>query len=185
MNSADDIVSAVLAAAPRLGQVRLVALDGPSGSGKSTIAAKLREHFAALVSVELVPTDHFATWDDPFDWWPRLEVGVLQPLSIGGAARYLANDWSSGAPVPSVAVAFAPPEVLILEGVSATRRALDGRAQLTCWIEVRGAAQRLERAVNRDGEASREHLQRWQVAEQTWFAREETKSRADLCIYPT
>jgi cytidylate kinase len=49
--------------------MRLLAVDGPSGAGKSVLAdhvvAALR---AAGVLVELVRTDHFATWADPVDW---------------------------------------------------------------------------------------------------------------------
>ena len=51
--------------------MKLVAVDGPSGAGKSTVARSLAEEMGATV----VPTDHFATWDDPVAWWPRLLHG--------------------------------------------------------------------------------------------------------------
>lgn len=178
-----SVVKTVLAAPPALGSTRLITVDGPSGSGKSTTAVELVAQFAQVAGAEMVPTDHFATWDDPFGWWPRLEVGVLQPLSRGRAARYLANDWTGDKPTPTVNISFQPPEVLILEGVSAGRRAITGRSTLSCWIELPDPKARLERAVGRDGESSRSYLRRWQEAEHIWFAAQGTKAEADLIRY--
>ncbi len=177
------LLDAVRAGPTRLGAVRLVTIDGPSGSGKSTfadqLAIALRE--LALVTV-VVPTDHFATWADPFDWWSRMEAGVLRPLAMGSSADYIGNDWSSGEPVPILRQRFAPPDVLILEGVSAGRRAVAGRSTLGCWTEEPDRVLRLERAVRRDGEQTRLHLIRWQHLEDAWFASDDTKRRADLRI---
>jgi energy-coupling factor transporter ATP-binding protein EcfA2 len=88
-------IAALLAAPPRLGAVRVLAIDGPSGSGKSTLAAALVGELAELGrSVRTVPTDHFATWDDPVSWWPRLVDGVLAPLRAGQPGRYRMMDWT-------------------------------------------------------------------------------------------
>jgi uridine kinase len=178
------LVAAVRAAPARLGRATLVAMDGPSGSGKTTLADRL---IAALVaageSAALVRTDDFATWDDPFGWWPRLETEVLAPLAAGRPARYLAIDWTTGTAVARRPVAVPPVDILVLEGVSSARRTVVDRLSLAVWLEHPDAAVRRERAVARDGEAIREPLRAWQAAEDAWFAADGTRERADLtCI---
>ena len=111
------------AGTPRLGAVRLVAIDGFGGAGKSVFAGRLS---GALGGAPVVHTDAFATWDDQFDWWGRLERELLAPLADGRAARFRATDWSTGRDGPIVEVA--PEPVVILEGVSSGRRAVIGPA---------------------------------------------------------
>ncbi|MEV8438818.1 hypothetical protein AB0425_15700 [Actinosynnema sp. NPDC051121] len=160
--------------------MRLVAVDGPSGSGKSTFAARLALRLGAAV----VPTDHFATWTDPVSWWPRLVEEVLDPLWRGRAARYRRVEWSGGLPRPGAWVDVPVPEVLVIEGVSAARRSIAPRLDEAIWVEVPDAGERLRRAVERDGEASRAHLRRWQAFERGWFAVDGTKERADRIVTP-
>jgi hypothetical protein len=165
------VVASLLAAPPRLGAVRLLAVDGPSGSGKSTVAAavvsELRERG---VRTALVSTDDFATWDEPVSWWPRLERGVLGPLAAGEQGRYRRMDWSGGRPRLGGWVEVPVPEVLVLEGVSAGRNTVRSRLSLLHRVELADPAARLERAVARDGEAARAELARWQDFERGWFA---------------
>ncbi|MBW4719715.1 uridine kinase family protein [Saccharothrix obliqua] len=160
--------------------MRLIAVDGPSGSGKSTFAAAL----AADLGAALVPTDHFATWDDPVSWWPRLVSGVLAPLWRGEPGRYRRVDWSTGRPRPGDWITVDVPEILVLEGVSAARRSIAPRLAEAVWVEVPDARTRLERAVARDGEDSRPHLVRWQAFERGWFAVDGAKDRADRVVTP-
>ena len=181
MTTVDDLVTAVRAAPPRLGRVRLIAVDGPSGSGKTTVADRLLTALtAAGEAAGLVRTDHFATWDEPFDWWPRLEAEVLAPVVAGRPVSYLAMDWTGGGPVPRRPVTLPPVGVLILEGVSSARRTLADRLSLVVWVEHPDRALRTERAVARDGDAIREPLRRWQADEDAWFAADGTRDRADL-----
>ncbi len=130
----------------------------------------------------LVSTDAFATWDDPVAWWPRLEEGVLQPLALGRPGEYRRMDWTSGAPRPGVLVPVEVPEVLVLEGVSAGRRAMRSRLSHLCWVAGGSAAERLERAVARDGESSRAQLRRWQLFERGWFAVDGTRGAAGTVV---
>ncbi len=178
------VADAALAAPPRLGAVRAVAIDGPSGAGKSVLAdavvAALR---ARDVAVALVRTDHFATWEDPAGWWPCFESGVLAPLRDGLPGRYQALDWSSGEPRPGEEVTVPVPDVLVIEGVSSGRRALASELSLAVWVSGPDRAARLERAVARDGEHIREHLLRWQAWEEPWFAADDTEARADLAVW--
>lgn len=178
----DALAAAVLAAPPRLGAVRLLAVDGPSGSGKSTLAGRV---LAALgARGELVRTDDFATWDQPVSWWPRLVSGVLDPLAAARPGRYRRTTWVAGTPRPGEWRDLPVPEVLVLEGVSAARRSVADRLSLAVWVELPDPELRLARAVARDGEACREPLRRWQSFERGWFAVDDTRNRADLHATP-
>ncbi|MCS7483429.1 uridine kinase [Umezawaea endophytica] len=158
--------------------MKLVAVDGPSGAGKSTVARALAMEMDATV----VPTDHFATWDDPVAWWPRLLDGVIDPLSRGESGRYQRMDWSEGWPRLGGWVVVEPAAVLIVEGVSAARRSIAPRLDLALWVDGPDEAERLERAVARDGEKSRARLRRWQEFERGWFAVDDTRARADQVL---
>lgn len=179
---AGDLADRVLAAPPRLGAVRLLVIDGPSGAGKSHLAALVvdvldrRGAHPALVS-----TDDFATWDDPVSWWPRLTAGVLEPLAAGEPGRYRCTEWTAaGEPVPGGLVDVPVPGVLVLEGVSSGRRSVRGVTSVLCWLDHAGADARLARAVARDGEWSRPHLERWQRFETGWFVVDEPWNTADV-----
>ncbi|MBP2321517.1 energy-coupling factor transporter ATP-binding protein EcfA2 [Kibdelosporangium banguiense] len=164
-------------APPRLGGVRVLAIDGPSGSGKSTLA---REVVAQHPGCVLVSTDDFATWDDPVSWWPRLENGVFTPLANGRPGRYQRMEWPGGVPRLGEWVTVEIPEILVIEGVSAGRRAVHDRLSCLVWVDFTCASARLERAVARDGERSRPHLRRWQQFESGWFAVDDPAARAGL-----
>ncbi len=178
-----DLVERVRAARPLLGPVKLVAVDGPSGSGKTCFAQQL---LAALTGAGMratvVPTDDFATWDEPVQWWPRLVSGVLEPLRRGRPGGYRRIEWPDGEPVLGAHVTVPVPEVLVLEGVSAARREISDRVSVAVWVEEPDPALRLERAVRRDGPRTRPHLQRWQEFERSWFAADGTRARADVVV---
>ncbi|WP_081809752.1 uridine kinase family protein [Amycolatopsis keratiniphila] len=177
------MIDALFAAPPRLGAVRVLAVDGPSGSGKSTLAGKIVAELAGRgVHVALVSTDEFATWDEPVSWWPRLESGVLEPLRAGKSGRYRRVDWSSGVPLPGEEVEIPVPEVLVLEGVSSGRARMRPSLSLLTWLDGGSEAERLDRAAARDGEGSRAELRRWQLFERGWFAVDGTRSAADRVV---
>jgi hypothetical protein len=164
-------VNALLASPPKLGDVRLLAIDGPSGAGKSTLAtAVMAELHSRDVSVALVRTDEFATWEDPVSWWPRLVDGVLDPVREGRPGRYRRMDWTSGFPRLGEFVTVEMPDVLVLEGVSSGRASIRPSLSYLCWVDSPDPAVRLERAVARDGEVSRLPLSGWQAFERGWFA---------------
>jgi energy-coupling factor transporter ATP-binding protein EcfA2 len=163
---------------PRLGAVTLVAVDGPSGSGKSTFADTL----AADLDAVIIRTDDFATWDDPVGWWPRLRDGVLTPLAAGRPGAYTRIEWSDGSPGPGKLITVNPPKVLLIEGVSAGRRSVRPLLSALMWRELADPAERLERAVARDGEASRAPLVAWQRFENGWFDVDGTKAAADHTV---
>lgn len=175
----------ILARPPRLGRVRLVAVDGPSGSGKTVFATALVELLrAGGHRVELFSTDLLATWTDPFGWWDRFRADVLVPLERGRAGAVIVNDWANGQPVAGPMVRVDPVEMVIVEGVSSGRTAAAELLSVLIWVEVAGAQVRLERAVTRDGEVDRAELMAWQRAEGRHFTAEATVSRADLHVNP-
>lgn len=172
----------ILTLEPKLGAVTMVAIDGPSGAGKSTIARVLADDLRERVDTLLISTDDFATWDEPVAWWPRFADGVLTLFAEGREGGYQRVDWSRGEPELGEFVAVAPPRVLIFEGVSAGRSSVSRFLSLLCWVGGPDAEERLERAVARDGEGSREHLRGWQDFERGWFAVDKTAKRADSPI---
>jgi len=173
-----SVIRALLARLPRLGPVRLVAIDGPSGSGKSVFADTLVTDLGAT----LIRTDDFATWDDPVSWWPRLVDGVLEPLSAGRLGRYRRTEWTDGHPHPGDHVEVPVPETLVIEGVSAGRRSIRPRLSFLLWCELADSGERLDRAVARDGPAAQKHLLAWQSFERGWFAVDGTRDSADHLI---
>jgi uridine kinase len=173
----------MLAGPPRLGGVRLLAVDGPSGAGKTTVATALVPLLTAEgAEVAVVPTDHFATWSDPVSWWPRLVDGVLAPFRNGRAGRYRRTEWVHGEPRPGAHVDVPVPDVLLLEGVSSGRRSVRDLVTLLVWVDLPDQAGRLARAVARDGESSRARLSAWQRFERGWFTVDGTRSAANAIL---
>lgn len=165
-----------------LGSVRLVVVDGPSGGGKThfagRLAAALRE---AGAQVTLVQTDDLLDgWDDQFTFWPRLEVSVLGPLRAGRAGTYQRYDWHR-ARFGEETVSVPPHGVVILEGVSAARAEIRREATLSVFVTVPYDVG-LARAVQRDGEALRPYLLRWQSRERPHFAADRTAAHVDVVV---
>lgn len=156
----------------------MIAIDGRSGSGKSTFAAELVRALADRGrSCVLVSTDDYATWDQPAAWWPEMERDVIRAFERRHDYIYWPRVWVDGAPQigPSVWLRWKP--ILIIEGVTSARRTVFDRLTAAYWIDGPSAAERLERTVARDGEASREHLAAWQQFEDGWFAVDGTRDR--------
>lgn len=136
-------------------------------------------------TVAVVSTDLLATWQQPLQWWPLVEEHLLGPLSGGRVAHLPVRRWVSGHPRPGGLLHVPVVDVLILEGVSAGRASVTDRLSALIWVEVPDPAQRLERAVQRDGESMRKYLRRWQQQEAEHFAVDGTAARADLVIRPS
>jgi hypothetical protein len=177
-----DVAAEILARPPRLGGVRVVAVDGPAGAGKTTFAARLAEATRAAGArvAELHTDDLLDGWGDLVTYWHRLEEWVLGPLRRGAAGAYRRYDWYAGAfgaswqPVPA-------PDVLILEGVSAGRAAIRPELTMLAWVWAPPAL-RLERCLARDGAAIRTDLLAWMGAEAAHFAGDEPAKHADTLV---
>lgn len=184
MNTAGfaDLAARVLAAPPRLGPVRLVAVDGHAGAGKSTFAGRVADAVRDTgATVGLLHTDDLLEgWVDLDTYWPRLDAWVLDPLRRGEPGAYRAYDWHArrfgdeARPVPVT-------DVLVIEGVACGRSQVRGALSLLLWVEAPEEL-RLRRGIARDGEAMRPEWLRWMAAETVHFARERTRDAADLRI---
>lgn len=175
----------VYAGPARLGRVRLVAVDGPSGAGKSTFAERLATACVAAVptppAVAVVHTDDLLDgWHDQFTFWPRLHEWVLGPLGAGRPARYRRYDWVAGRFRDGWTVVD-PPDVLVIEGVSAARAAIRPTVTLSVFVTA-AAPVRLARSLARDGAAMQPALDRWRRAEERFFTTDGTAAAVDLVV---
>jgi uridine kinase len=165
---------------PRLGDVRLIAVDGPSGAGKTRFALRLAKELDAPV----VHTDDLLDgWEDQFTFWERLEERVLGPLRGGQTAFYQRYRWDLGAFGPDL-VRLDPAPVVIVEGVSSARKGISPELSLIVFVDA-PADLRFSRAMARDGDDSlafRAYLERWRSAEDRHFAADRTRERADLVV---
>lgn len=155
----------------------VIAIDGLGGAGKSTLAAQLAEE---LGNIAVVPTDDFASWDNPFDWWPRLIEQVLRPLAAGDAARYQRYDWDARRLSEWIELPHRP-RMVILEGVTASRSEFDAYLAFRIWVEAPREL-RLKRGLERDGEAMRDRWISWMCAEDEYVARQDPAARADVVV---
>jgi hypothetical protein len=170
-------LAAEIRARPCAGPVRLVAVDGRGRSGKSTLARALA---AACGGAPVVRVDDFLYWHDIQGWWPRLEHEALRPLLAGAPARFRVRDWA-GDPLGQGLAGWAevrPAEIVIVEGITAARRAIAADLALALWVTA-PRADRLRRAVARDGQQRLALWIEWMSLEDEFFARDGAERRAD------
>ena len=173
IRSFDDLVGTIL---DRAGPVRLVAVDGPAGAGKSTFARRL-----ARVSgeVPVVPTDDFASWDEPISWWPRLLSQVIEPIDEGRVGRYQRYDWDECRLAEWITVERAP--IVVIEGVTASRTEWSQHLAFSIWIHT-ARVTRLRRGLDRDGHDLIGLWKEWMAAEDDHFEIDRPVMRADLIV---
>ena len=157
----------------------IIAIDGPGGAGKSSLARQLA---AELGDAVVVPTDDFAAWDDPLDWWPRMLTDVIEPASAGCGARYQRRRFMTGTLQDWVSVA--PAAFTIIEGVSSSRSEWSGYLCFSVWVET-PRAERLRRGLARDGDDARGLWEAWMSAEDAFFAVDRPWERASVVVSGT
>jgi uridine kinase len=161
----------------RPGPVRLVGIDGCGGAGKSTFAGRLSH---ALGDVPVVHTDDFASHDVPTEWWPRMLHDLIEPLLRGEPASYRPYDWVARRPAGTTVV-IEPLDVVLIEGVGATRAAWRDRLALGVWVDCPRDL-RLARGIERDGEELREFWLEWMAAEDVYVVDEKPFAHADVVV---
>jgi uridine kinase len=168
-------ISAILASvAPLDVATRIVAIDGQGGSGKSSLARLLARELGAPI----VQTDDFASWENPVDWWPDLLDKALVPLAAGRTARYTPTDWGGPA---KTEVVVRPVDIVLLEGVTASREAFRPYLAFSVWIETPREL-RLRRGLERDGSDARAAWERWMAEEDAYVERERPAEHADVIL---
>jgi uridine kinase len=171
--SFDTLVTEVLS---RPGSMRLVAVDGPGGAGKSAFAARLSRRAA---DAPVVPTDEFASWDEPLEWWPRLLAQVIEPLVAGDDGCFQRYDWTQRRLADWVTVPRRP--IVIIEGVSSGRREWSRHLAYTVFVATPEQI-RLRRGLERDGKHMLDQWRSWMAAEAHHFARDGVLDRADVVV---
>ncbi|HET7667585.1 MAG TPA: AAA family ATPase [Mycobacterium sp.] len=161
----------------RPGPVRIVGIDGCGGAGKTTFATRLSE---ALDGAPVIHTDDFASHDEPLAWWPRMLHDVIDPLLRGEPASYQPYDWVNRRRADET-VTVEPNDVVIIEGVGATRKAWRDRLALRIWIDCPRDI-RLARGIARDGEELREFWIGWMKAEDAYLESEQPQLYADVVV---
>lgn len=169
-----DVIAAVRALPDGL---RFVGVDGFGAAGKTTLADAIAAAVprAVVVHVDDLQGEGVTEWD-----WERLHREVVAPLRSGRPAGYAV--WSWGEARPSGRAVVPSGAIVVIEGVSATRREADVPWDLTVWVEASEPVRR-RRARERDGAAA-EALWRdqWVPSELAYAERERPWERADLVV---
>jgi uridine kinase len=171
------VVLSIRRAQPRCGATTVVAIDGPSGAGKTDFASALAER---------LPRAHLLHMDDLYPGWDGLGQAVtdlhdqvLAPLARGERAAYRRWDWehdryAGWQSLPAT-------DLLLVEGVGSGSGPGAELESVLIWLEADRDI-RFRRGIERDGESYRDHWQRWSAQEETLFAVDATRNRADLIV---
>lgn len=180
--SIDTLLDRIVAAPARLGATRLVCVDGPAGSGKTTLAGLITRgaEDRGLTVRTLHMDDLYDGWDGAVRGFGLLRDHVLARIAQGLEGRYRRYDWDAGRYAELHAVP-ADLDLLVVEGVTSADTAVDQWASLRIWIETSNAV-RLNRGIDRDGEALRDRWLDWMRWEREHYAAERTRDRADLVV---
>lgn len=168
----------ILAAPPRLGRTRLVAVDGPSGAGKTTFAAELADELPGTPVVHL--DDLLDGWDDQLTFWPRVERWILRPIEHGEPGRYRVYDWHRKRFGEEWHTVPAAPTVII-EGFSAARKEVRPRLSFSFFVDAPEEIRR-KRVTVRDGPALTRYLRKWWTIEERHFVADATAHNVELQI---
>ena len=175
-----DLAVEIHALAPRLGDVRLVTVDGPSGSGKSTFAGQMvtaLEHRGSVALVGIEALYEGWTLDGA---WRRLDEAVLEPLAAGWAGGFQPYDWATQS-WSSRWCTVPVSHVLVVEGCGSSPRTADRLTSYRIWIEAPPVVA-FERGRSREGMDLDRRLRDWQRLEAEHFTEQDTRRRADLRV---
>jgi hypothetical protein len=111
----------------------LIGIDGRSRSGKSTLADVLG---ASAEGVAVVHTDDIAWHHTFFGWSDVLIDGILSPIRRGILpVSFTPQPWLDRGRAGSIEIP-ADTQVVLIEGVGATRAELSGWLDRTIWVQT-------------------------------------------------
>ena len=160
---------------PTLGRGRLVCVDGPAGAGKTTLASTL----ASATGAPLVHTDDLLEGWEGLGRLPATLAALLGPLAEGRPGLAPRYDWHAGRFAGSLALAPVP--LVVVEGVGSGALPAARWATVLVWVEAPYDL-RMDRGLERDGDAFAPHWEAWARAEQVHFAEHRTRERADVVV---
>jgi uridine kinase len=179
-NLIETLSTKILDQIDRGNQTPIILIDGRAGSGKSTFAEKLQQQL--FRDGESAP--RVIHMDNIFEGWEGLSLGsdymvrfILNPLARKETASW--QDWSWVKNERSSWREFSGGTPLIVEGCGALTERSKEHAFLSLWLEAREETRRA-RWIERE-----RHLDKfdfWAAQELDFYAREKSKSLADLII---
>jgi uridine kinase/MFS family permease len=173
--SPEELAARIAELRPQGRRTVLVAIDGYGGSGKTTLARWLVNRLGGTT----ICSDDFARAGVPGWEWHRFDEQVLAPLVADKAARYQRYDWDEERLAEWHEIE--PGGFLFAEGVSISRKELGDPWNLKVWVECPYEV-RLERGLDRDGEAMRETWDYWMLEETRYVEEQRPHERADYIV---
>jgi uridine kinase len=159
----------------------IIAIDGPAGAGKTTLS----EHLSAALSLKYRVTvihmdDLYNGWSNAFDHHFVDALVSISTAHLSGRDISLTRyNWSRAE--FSAAEVLPAADLLILEGVGSSQRAVREFLTSSIWIEI-DPSKGLQRVLARDGEAISDEMQMWLQLQEKHFRQEESEKSADFVL---
>lgn len=159
----------------------IIAIDGVAGAGKTTLASHLSAALALKYRLATVHMDDlYNGWENAFDHHLSDALILAAQSHQKKAPAVLPRfNWQTGSYGDSVQIP--PVDLLILEGVGSSQRAVRPFLTTSIWLEIEPALG-LERVLARDGQEISDQMQKWLRAQEQHFLEEESKVNADFIL---
>lgn len=159
----------------------IIAIDGPAGAGKTTLAEHLSAALSLKYKVNVIHMDDlYNGWAKAFDHHLTDSLLAISSAHLLGKATSLSRyNWSKGA--FNTAEVLPPAELLILEGVGSSQRAIREFLTSSIWIDI-DPSKGLERVLARDGEAISDEMQMWLQLQEKHFRLDDSEKSADFVL---
>jgi uridine kinase len=182
----EQVLQIVQAEPARLGNSRLVTIDGPAGAGKTSLARLLQGCATEAITVHM--DDLYAGWTGlNTELFTRINQDLLGPLSNDRPAEMARWDWQEDRFAGSIQVE--PNPIIILEGVGAGDASIRSWCTQQIWVELdvgiaaeRGVARDLRAAGDQDRAAIREGWATWLTHQDSYLADADNREKADLTL---
>lgn len=174
-----NLVGFINASKNYCGANKLICIDGPAGSGKTTLATNLQK---------LLDNSHVIHMDEIYEGWQNalnenlvlnINNWIIFPMKNNEPIIYNKFNWHLN--LRNDLVIINDYKFIILEGVGSASLGIRDKSALNIWIEGRQEIL-LKRVLDRDGDQIKEEMQLWQIKEQEYFLKHDTKKHCDIWI---